>query len=111
MEGERAHGFPEGDALEEELPPALLGVMAHRRQKLEPLVLGPHERVHHVRPLAAVQVEPPLLAGGVLGLSSQPSLGLGFALEEHPLALAVDLSIDEPNRLAPLFDLLNLHCS
>lgn len=48
---------------------------------------------------------------GVLLLGLQPSLGLRLGIEEHPLPLAVDLSIDEPNQLAPLFDLLNLHRS
>ena len=52
-----------------------------------------------------------MLAGGVLLLGLQPSLGLRPGIEEHPLPLAVDLSIDEPNQLAPLFDLLNLHRS
>ena len=60
-------------------------------------------------PIAVRQVEPPVLAGGVLLLGLQPSLGLRPDIEEHPVPLAVDPSVDEPNQLAPLFDLLNLH--
>jgi len=43
-----------------------------------------------------------LLAGGVFGFGLQPSLGLRFGIEEHPMPCAVDPSINEPSLLAPL---------
>ena len=52
-----------------------------------------------------------MLAGGVFGFGLQPSLGLRFGIEEHPMPCAVDPSIDEPSLLAPLRNFFNLHRS